>query len=224
MTYDELPLPFNNKELYNYFVKMNNGDKTARKEIIEHNMRLVVGQVKGKFSNSFFDEEELISVGMVGLINSVDTFDINKKIRFSTYAIRCINNEILMFLRYGKKIARDCSLETPIGSDKTGNELRVIDTLFDEKSDFVSDYENQENYKIVRQIVSELSVRDERIIKMYFGFLGNEPMTQQEIADEEGISQQNVSAIIKKQLIQIERLLQERGFDNFTRIRKVSDK
>ena len=140
----KLPKPLKTEEIYEYFEKMKSGDMTAREKIINHNIRLVINEVIKKFSNSPYDLNELVSVGLIGLVKSVDTFDTAKGLQFATYSTRCIDNEILMFLRKGKKSAFDQSINTPIGTDKEGNEKKIEDILEDDTSDFVSDYEDKQ--------------------------------------------------------------------------------
>ncbi len=207
----KLPQPFSQKELYSYFEKMKAGDPTAREEIITHNIRLVINEVVKKFSETHYEEKELVSIGLIGLIKSVDTFDISKEVQFSPYSKKCIDNEILMFIRKGKKNINDYSLDTPLGNDNKGHELKIEDTLYDENSNFVANYETQEQYRAIRQIVSELKEPDREIIKKYFGFLNDKPMTQQEIADSLEISRSYVCKIIKRNLTKISLQLQKQG-------------
>ena len=190
---------------------MKNGDMVARDKIINHNIRLVINEVIKKFPNSPYDVKELVSIGLIGLIKSVDTFDITKGLQFATYSTRCINNEILMFMRKGKKYINDTSLEQPLGTDKEEKELKVEDTLSASDSDFVLEYENNESYKVIRNVVNSLPERDKNVIIKHFGFKNNNPMTQREIADELGLSQSYVSRIIKKVLKDISMQLKVLG-------------
>lgn len=183
-----MPKPLKKEEIYDYFEKMKNGDMAARDKIINHNIRLVINEVIKKFSNSPYDLKELVSIGLIGLIKSVDTFDITKELQFSTYSTRCINNEILMFMRKSKKYINDTSLNQAIGTDKEGKELKLEDTLSDINSDFALEYEDNETYKVIRNVVNNLPDRNKNIIIKHFGFKNNNPMTQREIADELGLS------------------------------------
>lgn len=193
-----LPKPLKKEELYDCFEKMKQGDMTAREKIINHNIRLVIGEVVKKYSNTPYDLNELISIGLIGLVKSVDTFDTSKNLQFATYSSRCIINEILMFMRKGKKYVNDVSLELPVGKDRDGNDLRIEDTICDNSSDFVSKYEENEIHTIIRKVVNELPEKDKNIIIKHFGFIDDNPMTQREIADELGLSQSYVSRIIKR--------------------------
>lgn len=206
-----LPHPLDKEELYSYFEKMKLGDKNARNVIILHNIRLVISEVEKKFSNTPYDLKELVSVGLIALIKSVDTFDISYGFYFSTYAIRCIDNEILAFMRNVSKCLYDISLDQPVSVDEEGKKLIVEDTLVDSDSDFVLDYENNETHKIIREIVSELSDEDKNIIIKYFGFMNHKPMSQVEIANELGLSQAQVSRNIKKILKKISIQLATQG-------------
>lgn len=206
-----LPKPLNQEEIYALFKKMMAGDLNAREEIIQHNIRLVINIVVKNFSTSPYDQKELVSIGIIGLIKSVDTFDINKKLQFATYATRCIQNEILMFMRKGKKYIFNESLDKPLTTDKDGHEYKVEDTIEDISSDFVTDYENKEVYKNIRQIVENLNERDSLIIKLHFGFETENPISQKEIAKSLGISQPYVSRIIKNVLKKISQSLQKQG-------------
>ncbi len=208
---DKLPNPLSQKELYDYFEKMKSGDTSAREIIILHNIKIVLATVIDHFNNTPYEEKELVSIGLIGLIKSVDTFDISKKYQFSSYCCRCIDNEILMFLRKGKKYLNDVSLEKPIRTDSKENELRVEDTLCDENSDFVSDYERNEINIIIRQLFEELTGRDKEIITLYFGFDDNKRYTQKEIANKLGIHRTYVSKIINNLLRRMNMRLKECG-------------
>ena len=207
----KLPKPLKTEEIYEYFEKMKSGDMTAREKIINHNIRLVINEVIKKFSNSPYDLNELVSVGLICLVKSVDTFDTAKGLQFATYSTRCIDNEILMFLRKGKKSAFDQSINTPIGTDKEGNEKKIEDILEDDTSDFVSDYEDKITYNEVKKVVYNLSDREREIILLHFGFIDDHSYTQKEIADKLKISQSYVSRLITKIVKKIGIQLQENG-------------
>lgn len=206
-----LPHPLEKEELYSYFEKMKLGDKNARDVIILHNVRLVISEVVTKFSNTPYDLRDLVSVGLIALIKSVDTFDISYGFYFATYAIRCIDNEILVFMRNASKYLYDTSLDQPVSIDDEGKKLKIEDTLVDSNADFVLDYENNETHKIIRKIVNELSDDDRNLITKYFGFMDRKPMSQGEIANELGLSQSQVSRNIKKVLKKISIQLETQG-------------
>lgn len=213
MNYDDLfiennlPEPLEESELNKYFEEMHNGNSSAREMIIEHNIRLVLNMVSKKFSGFSYDKKELASVGLIGLTKAVDTFDISKDNRFSTYAGRCIVNEILMFLRKERKHSDNESLDYSISTDKDGNDLKLEDTLIDENLDLVSNYERQEVVKVVRELVDKLKGREKEIVILYYGFDNNEEFTQEEIAQRLNISRSYVSKIIKKTLNKLKKQL-----------------
>ena len=156
---NKLPKPLEKEELFEYIKKANLGDLEARDKVIIHNMRLVLNQVLGKFANAPYEKKELVSIGIVGLVKAVDTFDVTKKIEFATYAIRCINNEILMFIRKGKRYLEEESFEQPIFSNKDGDEIKLEDTIIDEKCNFTKDIERREVLLEIRKQVDMLEER-----------------------------------------------------------------
>ncbi len=204
------PKSFEKEELYHYFKEMNNGDVKAREKIIYHNILLVLNEVNTKFSH-YTDLEELFSVGLIGLIKSVDTFNIDLKFKFSTYAAKCIDNEILMFLKKTKKFTLDKSLESLITTDQSGNQLKLEDVLADEGSDFVSDYEKREFFAEIREVVYQLPLPNRDIVLLYFGFIGDHAYNQKEIAEKFNISQSYVSRIITKNISKIGEQLRKSG-------------
>ncbi len=206
---EKLPEPLNPKELNIYFEKMHNGDIKARGVIIEHNIKLVLHQVEKFFNNTPYEAQELVSVGIVGLIKSVDTFDTSKKIQFSSYSSTCIHNEILMFIRKSKKFINDGSLDYLISVDKDGNELMLQNTLIDESVHFESDYEQKEEQKILREIIARLPKRDQEILMLQFGFIDDKRMSQDELAKKFNLSQSSISRITKNNLQYIKRELEK---------------
>lgn len=189
--------------------KLSLGSLEARKEIVEHHLQLIEYVAK-KFSNMPYDLEELMSIGFFGLNNAINHFDANKNTQFNTYAARCIENEILLFMRAGQKHRRVVSLDKVINEDSSGNELKVEDTIPDNTFDMVVDYEQQETYRIIRQMVYTLSPRDCEIILKHYGF-DCEPMSQPEIAESLGLSQSYVSRVIRRTLNRISLELQKQG-------------
>lgn len=203
---DEVPQPLTEKELIAYFKRMRLGDQTARNEIINHNIRIVTGIVSEKYRNTLYESEELAAVGMVGLIKSVDTFDIDRKVNFVTYAYPLINREILMYIGKNKRYTAS-TVSIDYSYD---DELTIGDTIIDPVTDLEFEYENKELYKEVRKIVSQLPEIDKMIITKYFGFKNNQSVTQQEIASELNTTQanisRNISRILQKIKIELKRL------------------
>lgn len=214
----KLPEPLGPSEVCKYFQRYQSGDNKARQIIIKHNIKLVIYIVLRVFGDTLYDSNELVSVGLIGLIKSVDTFDISKKVPFATYATKCIKNEILMFIRKEKKYQKNSSIDKLLSIDKDGHELTIKDILQDDNSDFVSDYEKKETNTEVRKLVESLSGRDKKIIMLYFGFDNDEQYTQQEIASKLHISQSYISRRITKILKRINIQL-EQGSTN-TKIKK----
>ena len=193
------PQPLSAKEERECFEKMTAGDKTARAKLIEHNLRLVAHIIKKYYGNSA-EQDDLISIGTIGLIKAVSTFDYEKGARFATYASRCIENEILMYFRNKKKYAQDVSFTEPIDSDKDGNTLSLIDIMADERSvaeDIEDKLRDERLYKVIGDTVS---LREKEIIYLRYGLDGRRSYTQREVAKHLGISRSYVSRIEKKAL------------------------
>lgn len=188
--------PLSNEEIEYYFREGRYCREQARDNFIQHNIRLVLNEVRSKFSQNS-DLEELVSVGLVGLIKSVDTFNIDLNFKFSTYAAKCIDNEILMFLKKRKKFILDESLDVPVGmEDKFGNVQILMDVLVDKKTDIASEYEKKVVCDEIRKIVYQLPERDREIILLYFGFIDDHTYMQKEIAEKFNVSQSYVSRVI----------------------------
>lgn len=192
------PQPLSPKEEQKYLKLYKQGDGEARNILIEHNLRLVAHIVK-KFANNGEDTEDLISIGTIGLIKAINTFDPRKGTRLATYAARCIENEILMNLRSTKKIKQEVSLQNPIGVDKEGNEISLLDILGTD-SDAIADevalkFQKRKLYKKIKTV---LKGREKRVIELRYGLLNGAGKTQREIAKLLGISRSYVSRIEKK--------------------------
>jgi RNA polymerase sporulation-specific sigma factor len=184
------------------------GNKVARDTLIERNLRLVAHIVK-KYNTPDRETDDLISIGTIGLIKSIDTFDATKGIRLATYASRCIDNELLMMLRSGKKQAREVYLYEPIGSDKEGNEINLLDVIESTDEDIVDIFEIQENIKRLYMFLNTaLNEREQEIIILRYGLSGEKEITQREIADKLGISRSYVSRIEKKALKKLKDLFE----------------
>ena len=179
--------------------KSRNGDDDARNELIEHNLRLVAHIVK-KYYNTGADQDDMISIGTIGLIKAVSTFNADKGIHLATYASRCIENEILMFFRNQKKTAQDVFISDPIDTDKDGNTLTLIDVIAD-KSDIADEIDTKIKVEKLRVILPVcLTERERLIIEMRYGLCGREELTQREIAKKLNISRSYISRIEKSAL------------------------
>ncbi len=185
---DALPEPFCEEEEKLKISQLAEGDESVRKELIEHNLRLVV-YIARKFENTGIDTDDLISVGTIGLIKAVGTFDGDKNIKLATYASRCIENEILMFLRRTSKTHGEISLDEPLNIDGEGNELLLSDILGTEASTVFDPIESKGERDILKKAMEKLTDRESTIMKLRFGLGGGEEMTQKEVADFLGISQ-----------------------------------
>lgn len=192
-----LPEPLSPEEEMKYIIAFNNGDMKARDKLIEHNLRLVVYIAK-KFENSGIYIEDLISIGSIGLIKSVMTFNKDKNIKLATYASRCIENEILMFLRKNGKMKAEVSFDEPLNVDWDGNELLLSDILGTEENLIMKDLESDEEKRILYQAVNNLNKRERDIIVLRFGLYGQEELTQKQVAELMGISQSYISRLEKK--------------------------
>lgn len=172
-------------------------DEEAKNLLIEHNLRLVVYIAK-KFDNTGTDLDDLISVGAVGLIKAVHSFNVEKNIKLATYASRCIENEILMHIRKKTRQASEISLDEPLNADKDGNELLLADILVFEDEHISKEMEKNSERKILWEAIKKLNSREQKIMELRFGLIGNEENTQKEVADMLGISQSYISRIEKK--------------------------
>ena len=188
--------------------RLNNNDKSAREQLILHNMRLVAHVTK-KYSVNEDESEELISIGTVGLIKAVSSFKADYGSRFATYAIRCIENEILMYYRSKKKTKSDVSLFEPIGNDKEGNQIQLMDVIENDDIDVSNNIlKNESIDKLNKYIKEVLSEREYYILVQRYGLLGHEEMTQRQIAKILGISRSYVSRIEKRALDKLKKVLE----------------
>ena len=201
------PKPLDEKEEEKYLQLLKNGDKKAKSILIERNLRLVAHIVK-KYQIPNKDIDELISIGTVGLIKAIDSFDVSKGTRLATYASRCIENEILMLFRNNKKQKSETFLQDPIGVDKEGNEISLIDVLSSEKDSVIDKVEMKLQIKaLYNKMNSALTEREEEILKMRYGLKDGKCKTQREIAGMLGISRSYVSRIEKKALKKLKKEL-----------------
>lgn len=194
------PKPLSTKEEQLYLKQYKLGNKEARDTLIERNLRLVAHIAK-KYSANDKEMEDYISIGIIGLIKAIDSFNMEKGIRLATYASRCIENELLMVLRSSKKQSKEVYLYEAIGSDSEGNSITLVDIIECEDKDVVEEMELEENIKKLRIYLTRfLTPREKKIICMRYGLLGEEEVTQREIAHKLGISRSYVSRIEKKAL------------------------
>jgi RNA polymerase sporulation-specific sigma factor len=196
------PQPLSAADERKYLRLMAEGDEHARNMLIEHNLRLVAHIVK-KFENTGEDPEDLISIGTIGLIKAIESYSEGKGTKLATYAARCIENEILMHLRALKKTKKDVSLHDPIGQDKEGNEISLIDILKSESDDVIDTIQLSMELEKVRKYICVLDEREKEVIVGRFGLDLKEEKTQREIAKELGISRSYVSRIEKRALMKM---------------------
>lgn len=189
------------EQIIEYFKKIKTGDIDARRFMIENNIPLVLLTIK-RFLNSEVEIEDLISVGTIGLINAVDNYDINRNIKFSTYALRCIENEIKGYLKKNQKNLNTISIDSDTINFKD-EEFRLIDILQDENADIEKSYIDDEVTLIIYQILNTLNERDRKIIELYYGFNMERVYTQEEISKIMNLSQSHVGRLIKKTLHKI---------------------
>ena len=193
------PTPLKEEEEQEMIKRMLEGDKEARNILIERNLRLVAHIVK-KFESKNTSSDDLISIGTIGLIKGIDSYNDSKKTKITTYAARCIENEILMYFRSTKKTAGDVSLNDSIGFDKDGNEISLIDVLKDDTTDFAELVHTKDNIKLLSNYLTLLNEREKEIIVKRYGLLNQKEKTQKEIATELHISRSYVSRIEKRAL------------------------
>lgn len=194
---DILPPPLKKNVEEDLVRKSNLGDLNARNKLVEHNLRLVVFLAK-KYDNTMYDLEDLVSIGTIGLIKGVKTYKLDKNIKLATYASRCIDNEILMFLRKNKKRNTEVSLEDSINFDNEGNELKLEDVFGTEDNIVEKCLESKDDKILLEKEVKNLASRDRDIIEQRYGLFGKKELTQKELADKLNISQSYISRIEKK--------------------------
>lgn len=199
------PKPLPSKDEKKYLNLLSKGDKNAKDKLIKHNLRLVAHIVKKYYSSKNYSED-LISIGTIGLIKAINTFNLDKGIKLSSYAARCIENEVLMYLRNAKKTSLDVSMNEPIEMDKNGNALTIIDTIpsdecIDEKIFLKLDIQ-----KLQKNIYAFLNSRERIIISLRYGLGGHKPLPQREVAKLLGISRSYVSRLEKKSLEKLKKV------------------
>ncbi|PYZ97936.1 RNA polymerase sporulation sigma factor SigE [Alteribacter lacisalsi] len=194
---EALPPPLTKEEEAHLLKKLPSGDEAVRSMLIERNLRLVV-YIARKFENTGINIEDLISIGTIGLIKAVNTFDPEKKIKLATYASRCIENEILMYLRRNNKIRSEVSFDEPLNIDWDGNELLLSDVLGTEEDIITRGIEDRVDRKLLVKALETLSSREKQIMELRFGLAGGEEKTQKDVADLLGISQSYISRLEKR--------------------------
>lgn len=194
--------PLSSEEEEKYIKLLQMGDKEARNKLIEHNLRLVAHIVK-KFDSKSTDQDDLISIGTIGLIKGVDSYSVKHGTKITTYCARCIENEILMYFRSNNKNEKNISLNEPIGFDKDGNEITVMEVLKMPSPDFIEDIQTKDNIKLLKKYINVLNDREKEIIVKRYGLDNREEQTQKAIANELKISRSYVSRIEKRALTKI---------------------
>lgn len=201
--------PLTQPEEKEYIARMKSGSQEAKNVLVERNMRLVAHIVK-KYQNVDEETEELISIGTIGLIKAVGTYNDTRGSRLATYAARCIDNELLMYLRSKRKTSREVSLYEPVGTDKEGNQIRLLDICESDDPDVVETLDFKWRISLLRKMIPEiLHGRERQIIVLRYGLDGARPLTQREIAAQIGISRSYVSRIEKKALAKLRRQFEE---------------
>ncbi|PSR24125.1 MAG: RNA polymerase sporulation sigma factor SigK [Sulfobacillus acidophilus] len=200
------PQPLSEEEERDAIESLGHGDMTARHLLIEHNLRLVAHVIK-KYQSTGEDSDDLISIGTIGLIKGIDSFDADKGVRLATYCARCIDNEVLMYLRARKKSNREMSLYDPIGVDREGNEISLLDVLGTDGDIVADQVELEVVMEWVRQFVKDLTAKERLVLELRFGLQGHERLTQRDIANRLKISRSYVSRIEKRAVRKILREL-----------------
>ena len=203
---DILPPPLKKDIEEDLVRKSNMGDLNARNKLIEHNLRLVVFLAK-KYDTTKYDLEDLVSIGTIGLIKGIKTYKLDKNIKLATYASRCIDNEILMFLRKNKRRTKEVSFEDSINFDSEGNELKIEDVFGTEEDIVHKSIECQEDKTTLEEEIKNLYDRDREIIEFRYGLGGHKELTQKELADKLSISQSYISRIEKKVIKKLKNLM-----------------
>jgi len=201
---DVLPPPLSKSEEHKAIDALESGDEKAKQRLIEHNLRLVV-YIARRFENTGVGLEDLISIGTIGLIKAISTFKSDKKIKLATYASRCVENEILMYLRKISTQKTEVSLDEPLNTDWDGNELLLSDVLGTDGEEVFRPMEDDADKKILMEAVDGLEEREKTIIIMRFGLCGSTEYTQKEVADIMGISQSYISRLEKRIIVRLRR-------------------
>ena len=201
---DELPSPFSAEEEADLVLRMENGEEKIRDMLVEHNLRLVVYIAK-RFQNTGMDMDDLISVGTIGLIKAVGSFSPDKNVKLATFASRCIENEILMYLRRSAKIKNEISFDEPLNVDAEGNELALSDVMGTDSDMVYKRIENGVENDLLKEALGKLNKRERAIMELRYGLNGEEEKTQKEVAYMMGISQSYISRLEKKIIVRLKK-------------------
>lgn len=199
----DVPPPLSKEEFIYYYEQMKSGDSSAREKLIVHNIRLVLNVIQTNFSRNGYEKEDLTAYGLIGLIKSVDYFDLSKKVEFSSFAAKVIKNEIVMYMRREKKHVNNISIESSISSKDKLQEITILDSLRDEKVNIEEDFEWRTALENYSYLINTLPEREQEVIKLYFGFYDDKHYTQQEISEIINISRSYISRIISNSLKQM---------------------
>lgn len=201
---DVLPPPLKGAEEQEALEALERGDEAAKQRLVEHNLRLVV-YIARRFENTGINLEDLISIGTIGLIKAIGTYKLDKKIKLATYASRCIENEILMYIRKTANQKAEISLDEPINMDCDGNELLLSDILGTDEDMILRPLEDDVDICVLRQALKELPDREREIVLMRFGLEGRKELTQKEVAQKMGISQSYISRLEKRIMLRLKK-------------------
>ena len=204
---DTLPPPLPRQEEAAWIARLERGELLARQTLIERNLRLVV-YIARRFENTGINIEDLISIGTIGLIKAVNTFEPTKNIKLATYASRCIENEILMYLRKSSNRRQDASIDEPLNTDNDGNELLLMDVLTSDQPQVGEELERSAEHAALHRAVARLTPRERRIMELRFGLNRETEHTQKEVADQLGISQSYISRLEKRIIRRLRRELE----------------
>lgn len=199
-----LPPPLSQEEEEEMLERLEKNDEEARRTLVERNLRLVV-YISKKFENTGIDIEDLISIGTIGLIKAINTFNVSKNIKLATYASRCVENEILMYLRRSNRTKGEISIDEPLKQDGDGNELLLSDILGTENDLTSKEIEDEVDKKLLKNSMEKLGERERFIMELRFGFINGNEKTQKEVADMLGISQSYISRLEKKIIIKMKK-------------------
>ena len=206
-TPDALPHPYSAEEENALISRLSGGELAVRNDLIEHNLRLVI-YIARKFDNTGMELDDLISVGTIGLIKAVNSFQPDKNIKLATYASRCIENEILMYLRKSSNRRQDASIDEPLNTDNDGNELLLMDVLTSDQPQVGEELERSAEHAALHRAVARLTPRERRIMELRFGLNRETEHTQKEVADQLGISQSYISRLEKRIIRRLRRELE----------------